>query len=72
MHLIQVVDGDTLERQATERAPFGPGFTPEQVKDAVAMECWGSSFKDPGPDHTEFRLLGEGDKLIAKKTVGGY
>ena len=70
MHLIETVT-ETMEVQAKSKPPFGPGFAavPEE---AVKMEVWGSSLKDPGPEYCEFRLLDKDGNVLDKKRVAGY
>jgi len=64
-------DDPKMKQTATQSAPFGPGFDQETVEQADSMQVWGSSFDDPGADFVEFQLF-NGDKMIAKKRVGGY
>jgi hypothetical protein len=49
----------------------GAGFTQDEADRADTMETWGSSFSDPGPDFSEFRLIADGC-VIATKCVAGY
>lgn len=51
------------------------GMTGEDLEilgKAAAMEWWGSSFEDPGPDYNEFRLLDSKGNLLRKKVTQGY
>ena len=66
----QILTGQTMRQAATQPPPFGPGFSPEQIAQATTLEIWHSSFKDPGPDWTEFRLLANGRQLASQKQVG--
>ena len=69
-HLIDTVEKDGLRARAMERPPFGPGFK-VVPRGADRMEVWGSSFKDPGPDYCEFRLM-KGTKVLEVRRVEGY
>lgn len=66
-----VTQKENVIQHATERAPFGPGFSSEVAAKADRLEIWGSSFEDAGPDFTEFRLMA-GDVVIEKRRVLGY
>jgi hypothetical protein len=60
------------KQRMTAPLPMGPGFTAEQADNAVRMETWGSSFRDPGPDWCEFRLFDANNKVVAIRRTEGY
>jgi hypothetical protein len=64
--------GTDLARVAQSKPPFGPGFTPDEVIDAVRLEVWHTSFTDPGEDYTEFRLFNAGGDQVGQRRVEGY
>jgi hypothetical protein len=70
MYLGQTVVGNELEREATAKAPFGPGFSKETVQKADSMQIWHTSFKD-ADEYTEFRLL-KGEEVVATARFNGY
>lgn len=70
-HRIKTVKGEEMIAMAKDKYPFGPGFSDEDLKDAVTMEIWGSSFDDHG-EWTEFKLKDASGKLIKRKRVDGY
>jgi len=47
-------------------------FAPALLEKAEAVEWWGTSFQDPGPDFNEFRLFDAAGKLIGTHFVDGY
>jgi len=71
-HLVAVFEGNGVVKAATEKAPFGPGFSKEEAETATRMEVHGSSFNDSGADWTEFRLIGAKGNVFKKRRVGGY
>lgn len=71
MHLISTQIGKTMVDTATADAPFGAGFTYEQVAKAEKLEVWGTEIKDAGDDYCEFRLFSKG-VIIDRKKVMGY
>jgi len=58
--------------QMKNPAPFGPGFSEDQIKESATMEVWATGFSDPGPDYCEFRLFDADGKRIATRRVDGY
>jgi hypothetical protein len=72
MYLSDTFKGDSLAVKATERPPFGPGFTDDQVTGAETMEVHCSNVSDPGPDRMEFRLLDKDGNVLATKSLAGY
>ena len=46
-------------------------ITPAQLEQADRLEVWSSSFNDPGPDFSEFRLMAGQERLAAFRQ-GGY
>ena len=67
----EIIGADAVAQQAVVPKPVGPGFAAGQVKGATRMEIWGTSFHDPGPDYTEFRLF-KGDRFLASSRIDGY
>lgn len=57
---------------AKQQPPFGPGFTDEEIARSVKMEVWCSSFSDPGPDWTVFKLIAADGRIVGTKLVEGY
>jgi len=72
MYLADNVTGPALEKAATAKKPFGPGFQPEHLKNAVRMEIWCSNITDLGEDHTDFKLIDKDGKVLFTSTVGGF
>ena len=73
MRLInRTVEPTALKRSATSRPPFGPGFSEEELEGATALEVYGTSFSDPGPDYCEFKLLDAKGNVLLTKVVGGF
>ncbi len=50
--------------------PFGPSFPPDVLRQADALEVWGTTFRD-AEDYTEFRLFQE-ESLLATYCISGY
>ncbi len=61
-----------VPKMAMELPPFGPGFDRATAEDAVRMEVWCTSFNDPSPDFTEFRLFNAKGEQYAQGQVDGY
>jgi len=72
MYLIDKKMGDEARRMAAEAPPFGPGFPADRAAAAESIEVWGSSFGDPGPDRTEFRLFDAAGNPVGQRVLGGY
>lgn len=72
MNPIAKFSGDNLRKAALAAAPFGPGFTAEQLVGAETLEVWGSAFTAAGADYCEFRLLDKAGNRLATRRVGGY
>ncbi len=73
MHLIQnYSETVSMKKAAMASAPFGPGFSDEQVNKASWMEVWGTGINDPGPDYTEFRLRDISGTVVATARIDGY
>jgi hypothetical protein len=70
-HLMHTHTGEVMEREAKTGAPFGPGFSQEQIDASDSMQVWGSSFSDPGGDYVEFKLF-NGEKVVAERRLAGY
>jgi len=70
MHLLSTQTGQTMVNTATAAAPFGAGFTPEQVATADKLEMWGTGIKDAGDEYCEFRLFSNGVIVDTKKVMG--
>lgn len=60
---------DILAAGATP-PPFGPAFPPDVLRQADALEVWGTTFDDP-EDYTEFHLL-KADIIVATERIAGY
>ena len=71
-HKLSDADGEEAKKQASERAPFGPGFPEPVVAMTVRLEVWGSSFKDDGGDWCEFRAFDAQGKSLATRRIDGY
>lgn len=65
------LDGDDMAEVALAKAPFGPGFTMDQVQAADTLEVWCSGLTDAGPELTRFDLKKAG-RLVATATLYGY
>ena len=71
MYKGRTITGTALVVEATERPPFGPGFTEKQARDADTMEIWHTNANDPGRDFNLFKLLKEG-RVVHQKQVDGH
>lgn len=72
MYLTQRKTGEEARVAASQNAPFGPGFTPEVVKQIETLEIHGSSFTDAGEDFCEFRAINADGIQFAAKRLAGY
>ncbi len=74
MYLIETIKGgvDRVKNAAMCPPPFGPGFQEEEVKKAVEMRVYGSSFNDPGGDFCEYRLYDVNGVFYARRRRSGY
>lgn len=52
-------------------APFGPGFSPEQVRQAGVMEIYGTHFEDPN-EECVFVLRDNEGVVIGEERMVGY
>lgn len=73
MHLIHTAPKSALISEALEPAPFGPGFSMDDLLHIQVdrMEVWGTSFTDD-EEYCEFRLLNEAGEVLKTKRVEGY
>jgi hypothetical protein len=72
MHLISRATGKQARDDAGAPKPFGPGFPVGALKNVETLEVWGSEFKDPGPDFTEFRVFDAKGLALGTRRVEGY
>lgn len=64
--------GDKLKVRALQRPPLGPGFSSEAVEKAAELVIIGSSFKDPGDDWTDFKLVDSSGNIIESRMLSGF
>jgi hypothetical protein len=64
--------GEEMITEGLKRAPAGPGFTIDQLNNAVCMEITHSSFTDPGEDWDQYDLIDSRNKSIASIRLKGY
>lgn len=71
MYHAETLTGRKMHETAL-KDPFGPRCNPEEIKGAVELQIWFSSFTDPGPDCSEFRFIGADGMLLLTKKINGY
>jgi len=71
-YVMEKLTGARMVEVATDKPPFGPGFSPEEVEEASSMEIIGSTVSDPGPDWCEFVLLDKDGSRVGCTRVPGY
>jgi len=67
MHLIDRYEGNE-EVKIVAGCFLGVKFSDDEIAQADRMEVWGSSFKDPGPDFCEYRLVKDGETFAKQRT----
>jgi len=61
-----------VETYEAEKTPPYLKFEKRDIERAETLEAWGTSFTDPGPDYTEFKLIDEGGEVLVSTRVEGY
>ena len=71
LYLLEEHVGDERFEFGMHSAPFGPGFSKEDLSGAARIEVWCTSIRHP-EEFTEFRLLDSEDNVVMAKRINGY
>jgi len=71
LYKINSKNKDNLRDESLNNPPFGAGFDPAEVEQAVRLEVWGTLFSH-ADEFVQYELYDIDNNLIAKKKVSGY
>jgi hypothetical protein len=72
MYKITELTGDEARSHATNSPPSGMAVPHKMSQLIERVEIWGTSFTDPGPDHTDHRAFDKEGNLITNYIISGY